>query len=225
MSTAERPRTPIDVNPLDLGGLLNRTVALANVLEEWSNLWTVQPGPAAIAAKLAAAREALAALWAELDRLSLPRGGLGDGDLTGEDTKRGAVGLVISSAERLHITGALQASPSWGPPSKYRDFRTAAALFRQVVPNKAAVCAEAREDTPRRGRRGGASINTRMIATIQRDETAMGWSCKQWAQHLGCAKSSVVETSTWQNLVMARERAKAGRAMDRRRRTADRRRR
>jgi hypothetical protein len=61
-------------------------------------------------------------------------------------------------------------------------------------------------------------INARMLDTIQTNTEAMGWSCRQWAEHLKCAKSSVVETPTWKNLAMGRHRERAERARDRRRR-------
>src|SRR5262249_9751821 len=40
------------------------------------------------------------------------------------------------------------------------------------------------------------SINARMIETLQANHDAMGWNSRQWAEHLKCAKSSVVETPT-----------------------------
>ena len=67
-----------------------------------------------------------------------------------------------------------------------------------------------------RGKKPG--INARMLETIQNDTTSMGWSSTQWAKRLRCAKSSVVATQAWKDLAMGRERVKAGRAMDRRRR-------
>jgi hypothetical protein len=64
-----------------------------------------------------------------------------------------------------------------------------------------------------------ASVNARMLETIQANPEAMGWNSAEWAKHLKCAKSSVVETPTWINLKMGRERARAERARDRRRRS------
>jgi hypothetical protein len=61
-------------------------------------------------------------------------------------------------------------------------------------------------------------INARMLETIKNDTASMGWSSSQWAKHLRCAKSSVVETEAWKDLAMRRERRKAERACDRRRR-------
>jgi hypothetical protein len=63
-----------------------------------------------------------------------------------------------------------------------------------------------------------ASINARMLETIQKNHEARGWGCKRWAEHLKCAKSSVVETQTWKTLSTLRDRERAERARDRRRR-------
>jgi hypothetical protein len=68
------------------------------------------------------------------------------------------------------------------------------------------------------GNRGrGKKVNARMLETIQSRPEAIGWNCRQWAQHLKCGRSSVVETSTWQDLKMGRERNRAERVKDRRR--------
>lgn len=80
-----------------------------------------------------------------------------------------------------------------------------------------------RLDGTRKGRndrqsRGGVTINARMIETIQSQPDAMGWNCRQWAQHLHCGRPAVVATPTWKDLTMRRERDKATRATDRRRR-------
>jgi hypothetical protein len=67
-----------------------------------------------------------------------------------------------------------------------------------------------------RGKKPG--VNARMLETIQKDIDAAGWSCMTWAKHLHCAKSSVVTTQAWQDLKMGRDRQRAERALDRRRR-------
>jgi hypothetical protein len=67
-------------------------------------------------------------------------------------------------------------------------------------------------------RRPTASVNARMLETIQANTEALGWNCRQWAAHLHCAKASVVVTPTWKDLKMRRERERAERARDRRRR-------
>jgi hypothetical protein len=61
-------------------------------------------------------------------------------------------------------------------------------------------------------------INARMLEIIQQDQNAMGWNSTQWATCLKCAKSSVVETQAWKDLTMGRERIKAEKVKDRRRR-------
>lgn len=60
-------------------------------------------------------------------------------------------------------------------------------------------------------------INARMIETIRKNPEAMGLSSPRWAKQLKCAKSSVVETDTWKDLTTLRERERAERARDRRR--------
>lgn len=63
-----------------------------------------------------------------------------------------------------------------------------------------------------------ASVNARMLETIQKNPEAMGWTTTQWAKHLHCAKSTVADTKTWKDLAMGRDRARAERATDRRQR-------
>jgi hypothetical protein len=62
------------------------------------------------------------------------------------------------------------------------------------------------------------TVNARMLETIQTNSEAMGWNSRQWAEHLKCSKPAVVETQTWRDLTMRRERNRAERAKDRRRR-------
>ncbi len=62
-----------------------------------------------------------------------------------------------------------------------------------------------------------ATVNERMAGTIMATPEAMGWNSAQWAKHLKCGKSSVVETATWKKLESARLQAKAERMKDRRR--------
>jgi hypothetical protein len=62
-----------------------------------------------------------------------------------------------------------------------------------------------------------AKVNERMAGTIMENPEAMGWNSAQWARHLKCGKSSVVQTATWKKLESARQLAKAERMKDRRR--------
>ncbi len=66
---------------------------------------------------------------------------------------------------------------------------------------------------------GKATVNARMLELIQKDLLKVrGWTAKQWAEELNCARSTVVETAAWKDLAMGRERARAERAKDRRQR-------
>ena len=69
--------------------------------------------------------------------------------------------------------------------------------------------------SPKAGRK--ASVNARMIEAIQDNPESMGWNSPQWARHLKCGKTSVVGTKTWKDLSTRRERERAERALDRRR--------
>lgn len=62
-----------------------------------------------------------------------------------------------------------------------------------------------------------AKVNDRMKAEMAANlETVKGWTAKQWASELGCAKSTVIETETWRSLSLLRQQAKAERRNDRR---------
>ena len=62
------------------------------------------------------------------------------------------------------------------------------------------------------------TVSERMMAEMALNlQTVQGWSAKQWAKHLNCAKSTVVETKTWQSLHLMRLKMKAERQNDRRR--------
>jgi hypothetical protein len=62
-----------------------------------------------------------------------------------------------------------------------------------------------------------ASVNARMMETIQTNIEAMGWNSRQWSDHLKCSKPAVVGTQTWEDLKMARERKRAERIVEGRR--------
>lgn len=79
---------------------------------------------------------------------------------------------------------------------------------------RAAEPQAAAHDNPKNRKAG---INARMLETIQRDMTAMGWTSRSWAKHLKCSPSSIVATDAWESLESARLRAKASRMSDRRR--------
>jgi hypothetical protein len=62
-----------------------------------------------------------------------------------------------------------------------------------------------------------ATVNDRMLRTIQKNPDSMGWKCTQWAKYLQCRRSSVVEAETWTALESARLKSKAECMSDRRR--------
>jgi hypothetical protein len=109
----------------------------------------------------------------------------------------------------------LQVGQSWGPPSHNRPFEKAAELLTQPVPDDAIPLTGG---TTRAVRKPRVSVNARMLETIMSNHDARGWSCKQWATYLKCAKSSVVETPAWKELALLRDCARAERRKDRRRR-------
>jgi hypothetical protein len=62
-----------------------------------------------------------------------------------------------------------------------------------------------------------ATVKERMAGIILENSAAMGWNSSRWARELKCAKSTVVETSTWRAFEKARKQGTAERAKDRRR--------
>jgi hypothetical protein len=71
----------------------------------------------------------------------------------------------------------------------------------------------------RKRRTNRGTVNERMAATILHNNEALGWNSPQWAAHLKCAKSTVVETTAWKILESVRMDAKCKRVSDRRRKT------
>lgn len=75
------------------------------------------------------------------------------------------------------------------------------------------------DDPPRTSAAPKRSVNARMLEKIQTDlATCSGWTAQQWADYLGCVKSSVVATAAWKDLAMGRERQRAEKAKAKRRR-------
>lgn len=120
-------------------------------------------------------------------------------------------------SETIHWVGRQATMESlclcYGDDGKPRAFNT---------PGKAAggsgQTAKARSAPITTSRPSKANVNARMLEAIQSDPAAIGWNSSQWARYLGCAKSSAVETKSWKDLGIARERSRAERAKDRRRR-------
>jgi hypothetical protein len=90
---------------------------------------------------------------------------------------------------------------------------TAAELIREEASRAGNKTAD---EQPEPARPKG-TVNQRMLEWMQKDPEAMGWKCRQWAEHLKCAKSTVVATPTWGNLKSIRLDNKAKRMVDKRR--------
>jgi len=128
-----------------------------------------------------------------LDRLLAP-----DSPLRTET--RGLGEISATEAERVEAECLREAERAW-----------AAAKAQAAAPTHSERQPSARSGTKR------ATVNTRMLETIHKMPEAMGWTTSQWAKYLKCAKSSVAEAQVWKDLAMGRERKKAERAKDRRR--------
>ena len=64
-----------------------------------------------------------------------------------------------------------------------------------------------------------ASVNSRMLEAVQtRLAEVSGWTAKQWSELLKCSPSTVVETPTWKDLSMVRQRQRAERSKAKHRR-------
>jgi hypothetical protein len=62
------------------------------------------------------------------------------------------------------------------------------------------------------------TVNERMKAELASNLQAVkGWTAQRWANHLGCAKSTVIETQTWKSLNLIRQQARVEKRNDRRR--------
>lgn len=58
------------------------------------------------------------------------------------------------------------------------------------------------------GKSRAATINEKMLRTMQVNQDSHGWSAKKWAEQLGYAKSSVAETDAWKTLQKMKDAAK-----------------
>jgi hypothetical protein len=63
-----------------------------------------------------------------------------------------------------------------------------------------------------------ATVNARMIDALQSHPEAIGWTAKKWSQHLRCSPAAIVATNAWKSMKLDREKGRAERAKDRRRR-------
>ena len=64
----------------------------------------------------------------------------------------------------------------------------------------------------------GKNIDAQMVKVMLENQESAGWSAQQWADRLGCAKSTIAGTKTWKerlNAVRAMQAADAASRMDR----------
>jgi hypothetical protein len=79
--------------------------------------------------------------------------------------------------------------------------------------------AEQGERKPSRAAKG-KHVDERMLSGIRDNAEALYWSSKQWADNLGCSKSTVIDSPTWkQTCKPARERERLSRGKRLRRKT------
>jgi len=63
-----------------------------------------------------------------------------------------------------------------------------------------------------------ATINARMLESLQKTPDCHGWTVTQWCEHLKCSRAAVHKTDTWKELQNARERIASDHASTNRRR-------
>lgn len=61
---------------------------------------------------------------------------------------------------------------------------------------------QAKQNSDRLARKG-KRINERMLATLQTKPESVSWSADTWAEHLQCAKSTVVQSNAWKVTIRA----------------------
>jgi hypothetical protein len=66
-----------------------------------------------------------------------------------------------------------------------------------------------------------ATVNDRMLGTIQRDPQSVNWTQRQWAEHLGCCASAVATAPAWGAVKAARAMAAVERLQPPKKRAQD----
>ena len=99
----------------------------------------------------------------------------------------------------------------------YRQKASEACRMLAAVPIEGNVSKPSRQPAVDDTNGGKTNVNARMLDTIQKNWEARGWTCTKWAKYLKCARSTVVDTPTWKELATARDKLKAERRKDRRR--------
>lgn len=86
-----------------------------------------------------------------------------------------------------------------------REWQKEFASIESRVLRERAAALNNQNSPPAGGTGTAATLNTRMIDTLQRNTEARDWTVRQWAVHLSCGKSTVAETATWKDLQKLRE--------------------
>jgi hypothetical protein len=110
---------------------------------------------------------------------------LGDSDANGTTEK------ILSAFGALH-RGAL--APSTTSPGAPATITTPSPPADHLT---LAPATPPPEDRTGRGGKNGKNINAQILAKIHADPESVAWSAQQWAEHLGCTKSTVAETKAW----------------------------
>lgn len=140
--------------------------------------------------------------------------------------------LALPGKRRVGFEGKTNLPGDWeddiymavGTPKWLQDMNALRSVAESLIQKSSesngqdgpAINAESADNRVKTKIKGKASINARMLETMQLNSESHGWSAAQWAMHLKCAKSSVVETPTWKDLALVRDRMRAERAADRR---------
>jgi hypothetical protein len=141
---------------------------------------------------------------------------------------------VVALACRLRIQPPAAPGPLWRVDDVIQELARVKDWVRQNCeqpPDATTIEAQAAQagrdgDTNTEVRdRKGKQINERMLKKLQEDkENCLYLSVKDWADHLGCSKSTVHGTNTWEMILTARGLGEAEKCMRRKEHKPDRRR-
>lgn len=102
--------------------------------------------------------------------------------------------------------------------TQYVGWKISGSVLDMVGPITPVLDDDEAEVTKPTGGKRKPTVNDRMKAELAANlETVKGWTARQWAIKLGCAKSTVIESTTWRSLHLMRHQDRAERRNDRRR--------
>ncbi len=114
--------------------------------------------------------------------------------------------------DRLHdLLGDLRFPAAFRPARRADKLAALTSIVKDLEGvAQAAMPADLTTDADSEQDRKGKRINEKMLGRIQREPDSLYWSAQQWADALGCSKSTIAETQTWKTTIRAakaRERA------------------